>query len=100
MKLRDLTHRFEGFSHHVRAWPPIWVPGGWVSIDAFGDDGVLESVSIRRSEERLSLRMRYEGQEHTAGLSWDPPPSLTDVEQLLRAHLGRTIKDIGELDVR
>lgn len=83
MKLRDLTHGFEGFSHHVRAWPPIWVP-----------------VIIRRSEERLSLRMRYEGQEHTAGLSWDPPPSLTDVEQLLRAHLGRTIKDIGELDVR
>lgn len=29
-----------------KAWPPIWVPGGWVSIDAFGDDGVLESVSI------------------------------------------------------
>jgi hypothetical protein len=43
--------------------------------------------------------MRYKGREHMACLSWDPPPSLTDVEQVLRAHLGNTIRDIGELDV-
>lgn len=99
MKLRDLMHRFEGLSHHVRAWPPIWMPGGYVATDAFGADGVLESVSVRRLEERLSLRMRYQGQEHMVCLAWDPPPSLTDVERVLRAHLGNTITDIGELDV-
>ena len=99
MKLRDLKHRFEGFPHHLRAWPPIWVPGGRGPSDAFGADGVLESVSVRRLEDRLSLRMRYKGREHMACLSWDPPPSLTDVEQVLRAHLGNTITDIGDLDV-
>jgi hypothetical protein len=50
-------------------------------------------------EERLSLRMRYRGREHIACFSWDPPPSLTEVEQVLRAHLGQTITDIGDLDV-
>lgn len=99
MKLRDLKHRFEGFPHHLPAWPPIWVPDGRGPSDAFGADGVLESVSVRRLEEPLSLRMRYKGREHMACLSWDPPPSLTDVEQVLRAHLGNTITDIGDLDV-
>jgi hypothetical protein len=50
-------------------------------------------------EERLSPRMRYKGAEHTASLSWDLSPSLTDVEQVLQPHLGKTIRDIGELDV-
>lgn len=81
MKLRGLKHRFEGFYDHMRAWPPIWVPGGRGACDAFAADGVPESVSVRRP------------------LSWDSPPSLTDVEQVLRAHPGNTIRDIGELDV-
>jgi len=98
LKLRDLTHRFEGFTHHIRAWPPVWLPGGREPSDAFGADGVLESVSVRCLEGRLSLRMRYRDREHIACLCWDPPPSLVDVEQVLRAHLGQTIRDIGELD--
>ena len=75
------------------------MPGGCGPSDAFGADGVLESVSVRRLEDRLTLRMRYKGREHMACLSWDPPPSLTDVEQVLRAHLGNTITDIGDLEV-
>jgi hypothetical protein len=43
--------------------------------------------------------MRHEGREYMACLSWDPPPSLTNVEQVLRAHLGKTVRDIGELEV-
>jgi hypothetical protein len=99
MKLRDLKHRFEGFSDRLRARPPIRVPGGRGPSEAFGADGVPESVSVRRVEERLSLRMRYRGREHIACFSWDPPPSLTEVEQVLRAHLEQTITDIGDLDV-
>ena len=67
--------------------------------ETFGEDGVLQAVSFRHREDRLSLRMHYKGHEHTAGLSWDPPPSLSDVEQVLRAHLGHTIRAIGDLDV-
>ena len=52
MKLRELKHRLEGFSDRLRAWPPIWVPGG---------HGPREAV--------------------------------------LRAHLGHTITNIGDLDV-
>ena len=96
VKIRELTHRFEGFPP-IRAWPPVWVPGGWVPDGRFGEDGVLESV--RRVDDRLSLRMRYEGHEHAGGLQWDPPPSLTTVEHRLQANLGKIIRDLGELDV-
>jgi hypothetical protein len=34
------------------------------------------------------LTIEYEGREAVGRLEWDPPPSLTAVEKVLRAHLG------------
>jgi len=73
------------------------MPGGRVSKGEFGAEGVL--VSVKRFEDHLTLRMRYEGREHTGRLQWDPPPVLTALEQILRANLGKAIRDLGELDV-
>jgi hypothetical protein len=81
----------------MHAWPPVWLPGGWVSDGEFGSQGIL--VSVKRLEDRLVLRMTYEGREHSGRLQWDPPPMLTAVEQVLQANLGKAIKDLGELDV-
>ncbi len=81
----------------MRAWPPVWLPGGWAPDGEFGSEGVL--VSVRRIEGLLALRMRYEGREHTGRLEWDPPPMLTTVEQVLQANLGKAIRDLGYLDV-
>jgi hypothetical protein len=96
LKIRDLKHKFEAFPP-VRAWPPVWMPGGWVSEGEFGEAGVL--VSVTQLEGRLSLRMRYEGREHAGQLHWDPPPALASVERILHANLGKAIRDLGELDV-
>lgn len=96
MKLRDLRHGHEGFPR-VHAWPPIWMPGGHVLEGEFGAEGVL--VSVKRLEDHLALRMRYEGREHSGRLQCDPPPVLTALEQILRANLGKAIQDLGELDV-
>ena len=43
--------------------------------------------------------MRFERREYVGMLTWDPPPSLADIELLLRANLRREIQMIGELDV-
>jgi hypothetical protein len=94
VKIRDLKHTFEAFPP-ARSWPPVWMPGGWVSEGEFGEAGVL--VSVTRLEGRLSLR--YEGREHPGRLQWEPPPTLTSVEQILQANLGKAIQDLGELDV-
>jgi len=73
------------------------MPGGWASDGEFGAEGVL--VSVTRLEERLALRMRYEGREHTGRLQWDPPPTVTSVEQILQANLGKAVRDLGDLEV-
>ncbi len=96
VKLRDLKHRLEGIGS-LRAWPPVWLPGGWVAGGVFGEAGILESVG--RTDDRLSLRMNHEGLEHLAGLQWDPPPLINDVLQVLQANLGKTIRDLGDLEV-
>jgi hypothetical protein len=61
-------------------------------------DGVLTRVT--RAENRLALTIECEGREAVGRLEWDPPPSLTAVEKVLRAHLGEPITAIGYLDVR
>jgi hypothetical protein len=43
--------------------------------------------------------MLYDDREHNGGLEWDPPPTLADVERVLKSNLGREIKTLGELDV-
>jgi hypothetical protein len=96
VRVRDLTHRYEGFPR-VHAWPPVWLPGGWVSDGEFGSEGVL--VGLKLLADCLALRMRHEGREHSGRLQWDPPPTLTSVEQVLQANLGKPIRDLGELDV-
>jgi hypothetical protein len=62
-----------------------------------GAEGVL--VSVKRVVDHLTLRMRYEGREHTGRLQWGPPPMLMSVEQILQDNLGKAIQDLGELDV-
>ena len=39
--------------------------------------------------------MQYDGREHVGGLEWDAPPSIDNVEKLLRAHVGEPITAIG-----
>jgi hypothetical protein len=81
----------------VHAWPPVWMPGGRGSEGDFGAEGVL--MSVKRLEDHLTLRMRYEGRDHTGRLQWDPPPTLMAVEQILQENLDRAIQDLGELGV-
>jgi hypothetical protein len=47
----------------------------------------------------LRLTMKFEARTYMGILSWDPPPRLAAVENVLRANLGRQIQVIGDLDV-
>jgi hypothetical protein len=61
--------------------------------------GVLESLERIEESTLLKLTMRFEAREYVGMLTWDPPPSIEAVEQLLQANLGREIGAIGDLDV-
>lgn len=96
MKIRDLIRREA--SGPVSAWPPAWGssigPGDKM---AGGYDGVL--ASVEHIDNRLHLRIKYDGREYRGILEWDPPPALDALESVLEANLGREIRAIGDLDV-
>ncbi len=96
MKIRKLT-RTSGQAIASK-WPPKW-GGSYKTGDEFphGDEGILKSVE--RLGDHLRLTITYEGREQSASLQWDAPPSLDDVEKVLKAHLDQPIKAIGDLDV-
>jgi len=96
MKIRNLKRK--SGQAVVSVWPPQWA-GSYGPGDKFavGEVGVL--TSVKRLPDRLSLTIKYEGREHSGSLQWDAPPSLDDMEKVLKAHLGEPIKAIGDLDV-
>ena len=94
MKVRDLTWQ----SGEATVWPVEWVdwadPGGASDVP---EAAVLEGLT--RLGNRLLLRINVNGSRRTAGLEWDPPPSVDDVEAVLQANLGAEIRAIGRLEV-
>jgi hypothetical protein len=91
MQIRKLQRR--SGEAIVSVWPPQVL-----STFVRSGDGVLKQVT--RVDNRLALTIDCEGREAVGRLEWDPPPSLTAVEKVLRAHLGEPITAIGYLDVR
>ena len=96
MKIRDLNRR--AASGPVSVWPPAWGSSLGPGDKMAGSyDGVLESVE--RMENRLRLRIKYEGREYAGSLEWEPPPAIEAVETVLKSNLGRVIRAIGDLDI-
>jgi len=62
--------------------------------------GVLKSVQRIRDREFgdwLAVVAVHEGREHLGALRCDGPPSLSEVEHVLRGQIGRPIQDIGNI---
>ena len=96
MKIRNLKRTSGKVVASV--WPPDW-GGSYGRGDTFamGDQGVL--VAVERQGDHLTLTIEHEGRKQSGILQWDAPPSVDDVEKVLRANIGNTIKAIGDLDV-
>ena len=82
----------------MRIWPPQVLTQIGPTIVRPGD-GALKNV--RRIGNRLSLTVVHEGQEAWGGfeLEQDQRPSLDAVERVLKASVGKSIQEIGDLDV-
>jgi hypothetical protein len=94
MKLRDLKRG----SGRTAVWPVQWVewpePGAAAGVS---EEGVLEGLT--RLGSRLLLQVYVDGQRRTASLEWDAPPAIGDVEIVLLASIGATMRDIGNLEL-
>jgi hypothetical protein len=74
-------------SHSVSTASTVWASVlGSGDVMPTGNEGVLESVT--RKGEQLRLTMRFDDREHVTFIEWDRPPSLDEVERVLKLHLG------------
>ena len=94
--IRDLKRRYGNVA--VSAWPPMWT----VAYDSdrttcTDPEGVLEAVE--RLGNRLTLRVRFGEHEHIGSLLWDEPPTVEEIETMLKMHIGDPIRHVSELPV-
>jgi hypothetical protein len=85
----------------IRNWPPVWtcVRNGSYKT-ATGEIGVLKYVhSNALLSSRLYLVIEHEKDKYVGTLLFDKPPFCQQLSALLRFHLGRTIKEVGDLDL-
>jgi hypothetical protein len=84
-------------------WPPEWATVGPTSKRATGEVGVLKSVRVGydqpQRQEYLVLETDYEGSRNTGRLEVPDANLRSRVLEILKAHVGRPIREIGSLEM-
>jgi hypothetical protein len=85
------------------SWPPCWV---WISGNENGNPngevGILKQVRMVNGHSivhRCFLWMEYEGGTYMGCLLIDNLPFCEQVSKLLEKNVGRSVKEIGRLDL-
>ena len=100
MKLRDhpLIQR-----HNIPTWPPTWsnlVRGGGSYYSVKGEVGILKKVSRNSVVPNLCfIQIEHNGDSYAGALVVDNGVFCEQLVAILQAHVGRTIKEIGDLDL-
>jgi hypothetical protein len=87
--------------HGLNNWPPVWTwRGGQEDIRPKGEIGVLRDVFLSRVEPnlRLFLIMEHEKEEYMGCLLFNDWTFCGQIYELLKAHCGSSIAEIGTLD--
>ena len=85
----------------VSNWPPVWAPvnrrDGKPSLQ--GEIGVLKFVVCPPSRKVCFLITVHDGGEHIGRLLFDDGSFCQQIGKILETYIGRTIKEIGDLDL-
>src|SRR5262245_42478459 len=84
----------------IRNWPPIWTKKSR-PITLRGEIGTLNRVVLTRIEppKKCFLFIDFNGESYTGTLIFDDASFCRQISDLLRQHSGKSIKDIGDLDL-
>ena len=99
MKLRD--HPLMSCKG-VSSWPPKWLWGGAGRyVLARGEVGVLKDAMLYSIEpyEKCFLIMEHEGRQYIGTLMLGDSSFCREIHTLLIEHRGKTIREIGEIDL-
>jgi hypothetical protein len=84
-----------------QTWPPRWTPTHRDKDDKpLGEVGILEDVTMSQlTETKLFLFMQHRGFQYMGFMNFDDFIFSSQIFTLLKANIGRSIKDIGDLDL-
>ena len=99
MQLRDhpLMVRKSGF----KTWPPLWTTTRHDYDDKpSGEIGTLEEVFVHQLlDNKIFIFIMFESSRYMGFLSFDDETFCSQICTLLKARIGVSIKDIGDLDL-
>jgi hypothetical protein len=99
MQLRDhpLMIRKSGF----KTRPPLWTTTRHDHNDKpTGEIGILEQVIVHELlENKIFLFVLFESFRYMGFMSFDDVAFCSQIHTLLQAHIGESIKEIGDLDL-
>ena len=99
MLLRDhplLTYQ------NIRTWPPAWLYcGGFDNTYPLGEVGILKTVFVSavKPSTRCFLIMEHAGAEYLGELLISDAAFCSEIYEVLLRHCGKTIQEIGEIDL-
>jgi hypothetical protein len=84
-----------------KSWPPRWTTTRHDDYDKpIGEVGTLDDVIVSDLiGNKVFMFIRYQGFRYMGFMSFDDDTFCSDIFTLLKANTGRSIKDIGDLDV-
>jgi len=81
-------------------WPPLWMQSRIVGGKAMnGEVGVLIYVHAAADSRKCYVVIEDENENYTGTLVFDNARLCRQVADVLQQHLGRSIKEIGDLEV-
>ena len=99
MKLRD--HPLMTRKSGVPTWPPKWTTTRLNANDKpTGEIGILQHALINRlMDNKIFLFIDYHGSRYMGFMQLDDPQFCSQILTILQANIGRSMKDIGDLDL-
>ena len=99
VQLRD--HPIMTRKSGVRTWPPIWTTTRLNANDKpTGEIGTLQQVLINRlMDNKIFLFIDCHGSRYMGFIQFDDPQFCSQIYTILQANVGRSIKEIGDLDL-
>jgi hypothetical protein len=88
-------------ANFLQAWPPPWVSsmnGEYKS--ASGEIGILKAVWMNeKSQQTIFLAITHNGQRYVGCMALSDIAFCHQLYAILQNHIGRMIKEIGDLDL-
>jgi hypothetical protein len=81
----------------IETWPPFWITSS--GDVASGEIGILQDVLVGVIPTTLFLFIEFRGFRYVGSMSFDDSISCQKFYDLLKPNVGRSMKEIGDLEV-